>query len=73
MTRATAIYPGYPGPWFPQLCKVNGFAVYRLERQTGPCARDDYEFARDEDGRIFEFRESADAAEAADKLNDRNA
>lgn len=36
----------YSADYRPSKCKVNGFVVYRLERQTGPCLRDDYEFLR---------------------------
>lgn len=61
--------------WRPSPCRLNGFHVYLLERQTGQCRRWDYEFARDASGNLLEFRNRGEALKACDALavpEDRN-
>jgi len=36
-----------PSAWFPQLVKLNGYSIYRVERQTGPSSVLDYEWLID--------------------------
>lgn len=55
--------------WKPSPCRLNGFHVYLVERQTGPCLRDDYELARDDDGKLREFRNEREAQAACLSLN----
>lgn len=55
--------------WKPSPCRLNSFSVYLLERQTGPCLRWDYEFARDVDGKLLEFRNEAGARAAIAALD----
>lgn len=54
--------------WKPSRCKVNGFMVFRVERQTGPCLRDNYEFASNADGPL-EFNSEREAEAMANALN----
>lgn len=56
--------------WKPSPCLLDGFHVHLIERQTGPCLRDDYEFARDESGNLLEFRNRKEAEAACARLND---
>lgn len=58
-----------PGPWKPSPCRLNGFHVWLVERQTGPCLRDDYEFARDGDGNLLEFRNRREAMAVSEDRN----
>lgn len=58
------VHHGWTTEWKPSLCKVDGFVEYRLERQTGPCLRDDYEFAVGADGRPLAFRNYQEAKAA---------
>lgn len=53
-----------PGKWKVSPCKVDGFRVFRIECQTGPCLRDDYEFLMGADGPL-EFRSRQEAEQAA--------
>lgn len=53
--------PAIPLPWKLSPCKVDGFRVFRIERQTGPCMRDDYEFLPGQDGAPLEFNHRAQA------------
>ena len=57
------------GLWKPSPCRLNGFRVYLLERQTGPCLRWDYEFAHATDGSILEFRNAHEAQAVCDRIN----
>ena len=49
------------GEWKPTRCRGDGFYQYRIERQIGPCLRDDYEFLRDDQGEPMEFRSRHEA------------
>ena len=55
MTKHTKAVPATPLPWKLSPCKVDGFRVFRIERQTGPCLRADYEFLLGNDGAPIEF------------------
>lgn len=61
--------PSRPG-WKPSPCRLNGFHVWLLERQTGPCLRWDYEFAHDASGTILEYRNELQAKAACARLNE---
>ena len=59
---------GNNNPWKPSRCRLNGFHVWLIERQTGPCLRDDYELSRDADGNLREFSNERDASMACAEL-----
>ena len=59
-----------PSLWRPSPCRLNGFHVWLLERQTGPCLRDDYEFARAADGSLLEFRNRQECQVACNRVNE---
>ena len=69
MARSTDRANHTPGPWKPQAVRLNCFHVYLIERQTGPCLRDDYEFANDPDGNLIECRNRREAEAASESLN----
>lgn len=49
-----------PSAWFPQRVKVDGYSVYRVERQVGPSSLVDYEWLIDQEtGKPWEGNESA--------------
>jgi starvation-inducible outer membrane lipoprotein len=61
----------YPGPWKPSRVKVDSYRAWRVERQTGPDAVKDYEWATGTDGQPWQSHGEQEAIEEADRLNGR--